>query len=361
MSLHRVMNQVISPWMIEDGPDSDIVMSTRIRLARNIKHYRFPHLMDEEEALTVVDELNEKLDGKAFEQKVPLLTLRMEELQPIHRRVLMEKHVISPYLAQHATYGACMLSDDERISMMVNEEDHIRIQCLFPGLQLEDSLEMANKVDDWIEQEIDYAFDTQLGYLTSCLTNVGTGLRASVMMHLPGLVLTKQLNRIVPAINQLGFVVRGIYGEGSEALGNIFQVSNQMTLGKSEEETISDLKNVVKQIISQERIAREAMKKVSPISLEDRVYRSLGTLMNSRIIDSKEAAKCLSDIRLGMDLSFITNISTHVFNELMILTQPGILQQYAGAPLDTKERDIRRASLIRERLLLEIHKEDEDK
>jgi protein arginine kinase len=361
MSLHQVMNQAISPWMVENGPESDIVMSTRIRLARNIKKHLFPTLMDKKEALTIVEELDGKLVGKVFEQLGSFHTLKINELQPIQRRVLVEKHVISPYLAERSLYGACVLSENEQISMMLNEEDHIRIQCLFPGLQLEEALAVANRVDDCMEQEVDYAFDKQIGYLTSCLTNVGTGLRASVMMHLPGLVLTKQLNRIIPAINQLGFVVRGIYGEGSEALGNIFQISNQITLGKSEEDTIKDLKSVVKQIISQERIARETMKKASPIALEDKVYRSLGILMNSRVMESKEAARRLSDIRLGIDLSLIPNISTNVFNELMILTQPGILQQYAGIPLNTEERDIRRASLIRERLALEANKEDDEK
>jgi protein arginine kinase len=361
MSLHRVMNQAISPWMIEGGPDFDIAMSTRIRLARNIEHRFFPTVMDKVDAMKLVEELDEKVKGETLEQVGKFHTVKMNELQPIERRVLVEKHLISPYLAERSLYGACVLSENEQVSMMINEEDHIRIQCLSPGLQLEEALAVANKVDDWMEQEVDYAFDKQMGYLTSCLTNVGTGLRASIMMHLPGLVLTKQLGRIIPAINRLGFVVRGIYGEGSEALGNIFQVSNQMTLGKSEEDTIKDLRSVVKQIISQERSARETMKKVSFLSLEDKVYRSLGILMNSRIMESKEAAKRLSDIRLGIDLGFIKNIAPNVFNELMILTQPGILQQYAGIPLSTDERDERRASLIRERLALEVKKEDDDK
>ncbi len=193
--------------------------------------------------------------------------------------------------------------------------------------------------------------------MTSCPTNAGTGLRASVMMHLPGLVLTQQMNRIVPAINQLGLVVRGIYGEGSEALGNIFQISNQITLGKSEDDIVDDLKSVVSQIISQERSAREALAKTSNIQLEDRVFRSYGTLANSRIIETKEAARCLSDLRLGIDMGFIKNISKSILNELMILTQPGFLQQYAGGALSPNERDIRRAALIRERLKMETKDE----
>ena len=174
---------------------------------------------------------------------------------------------------------------------MINEEDHIRIQCLYPGLQIMEALERANAIDDILEEKVDYAFDEDLGYLTSCPTNVGTGLRASVMVHLPALILTRQMNRIIPAINQLGLVVRGMYGEGSEALGNIFQISNQITLGKSEEDIVGDLSSVVQQIIAQERSAREALVKTSNIQLEDRVFRSYGTLVNSRIIETKEACR----------------------------------------------------------------------
>jgi protein arginine kinase len=218
----------------------------------------------------------------------------------------------------------------------------------------------ANEVDDWLEGNIQYAFLEDCGYLTSCPTNVGTGLRASVMMHLPGLIITQQINRIIPAINQLGLVVRGIYGEGSEALGNLFQISNQITLGKSENEIVEDLKSVVNQLISQERSAREALRKTSNIQLEDRVFRSFGILANSRIIETKEAARCLSDVRLGIDMGYIKNISKNILNELMILTQPGFLQQYAGGPLRANERDMRRATLIRERLEMEKKKGEEE-
>ncbi|MCL6572862.1 MAG: protein arginine kinase, partial [Bacillus sp. (in: Bacteria)] len=265
-------------------------------------------------------------------------------------------HLISPHLAEESPYGAVLLTENEEVSIMINEEDHIRIQCLFPGLQLSVALDTANEIDDWLESNIQYAFDEKLGYLTSCPTNVGTGLRASVMMHLPGLILTQQINRIIPAINQLGLVVRGIYGEGSEALGNIFQISNQITLGKSEEDICRDLKGVVSQLISQERSARVALRKTSNIQLEDRVNRSLGVLSNSRIIESKEAARCLSDVRLGIDMGYIDNMSKTILNELMILTQPGFLQQYAGGPLRPFERDIRRASLIRDRIKMEHEK-----
>jgi len=356
VSLERFLNQAVSSWMSEEGPDSDIVLSSRIRLARNFDAYKFPTLFSHEEAKKIIENLEgifQKTDLQKFGQ---MELLKVDSMQPLQKRVLVEKHLISPNLAEDSPYGAVLLTENEEVSIMINEEDHIRIQCLFPGLQLSEALDAANEIDDWLESNIQYAFDEQYGYLTSCPTNVGTGLRASVMMHLPGLILTQQINRIIPAINQLGLVVRGIYGEGSEALGNIFQISNQITLGKSEVDICRDLKGVVSQLISQERSAREALRKTSNIQLEDRVFRSLGVLTNSRIIETKEAARCLSDVRLGIDMGLIDNMPKTILNELMILTQPGFLQQYAGGPLRPHERDIRRAALIRERLKMEQQK-----
>jgi protein arginine kinase len=353
MSLEGFLNQAVSSWMSEEGPESDIVLSSRIRLARNIDQFQYSFLNSSEEALKVIETVKSRIKKGSFANTGNMDLLMMDELQPIQKRILVEKHLISPHLAENANHGACLLSENEEISIMINEEDHIRIQCLYPGLQLLEALNTAFQIDDWLEEEINYAFDEKVGYLTSCPTNVGTGLRASVMLHLPGLVMTQQLNRIIPAINQLGLVVRGIYGEGSEALGNIFQISNQITLGKSEQDIVEDLKSVVGQIVSQERSVRDTLVKTSNIQLEDRVYRSFGVLTNSRIIETKEAAKCLSDVRLGIDIGYINDIPRNILNELMILTQPGFLQQYAGGPLRPNERDIRRASLIRERLKME--------
>ncbi|MDN3019623.1 protein arginine kinase [Paenibacillus sp. BSR1-1] len=360
MSLERFLNQAVSSWMCAEGPDSDIVLSSRIRLARNFYEYPFPTLFSHEEAKKIILEMEEILKISPFQKFGQMELLKIDEIQPLQKRVLVEKHLISPHLAEDSPYGAILLTENEEVSIMINEEDHIRIQCLFPGLQLSEALDAANEIDDWLESNIQYAFDEKHGYLTSCPTNVGTGLRASVMMHLPGLMLTQQINRIIPAIHQLGLVVRGIYGEGSEALGNIFQISNQITLGKSEEDIGRDLMGVVSQLISQERSAREALRKTSNIQLEDRVFRSLGVLSNSRIIESKEAAKCLSDVRLGIDMGYINDMPKTILNELMILTQPGFLQQYAGGPLRPHERDIRRAALIRERLNLEKEKIGEE-
>lgn len=348
MSLERFINQQTTAWMSGTGPDSDVVLSTRIRLARNLENVPFPTILSMERAKEVVDQIN-----KSASDSLSLELLKMEDISQLHKKVLVEKHLISPYLAETSLYGAVLISEQEDVSIMVNEEDHLRIQCLASGLQLHETLEKANQIDDAIEGRVPYAFDEKMGYLTACPTNVGTGLRASVMIHLPGLVLTRQMSRIIPAISQLGLVVRGIYGEGSEALGNIFQISNQLTLGKSEEDIINDLDSVVHELMSREQSARDALMQTSPIQLEDRIFRSYGILSNSRVIETNEAFQCLSDVRLGIDLGYITHIPKSILNELMILTQPGFLQQYAGGPLRAEERDIRRAALIRERLELE--------
>jgi protein arginine kinase len=353
MSLQTIINQAISPWMKSDGPDDDIVLSSRVRLARNMKNYLFPTLLSTEKAKEICSLVKNYFEGNTSLPFGPFEYIEMEQMEPIEKRVLVEKHLISPNLVEDSIYGACILSENEQLSIMINEEDHLRIQSLFPGLQLKEALKLANDIDNYIESQLEYAFDENIGYLTSCPTNVGTGLRASVMMHLPALVMTNQLSRMIPSINQLGLVVRGIYGEGSEALGNIFQISNQITLGKSEEEITDDLITIVQQLIQQERSVRDALMKTSTIQLEDRVYRSLGILKFSRVIETKESAKCLSDVQLGIDLGIIEDLPKRLLSELMVLTQPGILQQYAGQPLQPVERDIRRATLIRERLDLE--------
>ncbi|SDN63705.1 protein arginine kinase [Fictibacillus solisalsi] len=353
MSLEHFISEAISPWMKEEGPDSDIVLSSRIRLARNLENYNFPDFASKEESETVIRKVHEANGDQEYGNCGKFEILSLDQLKPLAKRVLVEKHLISPHLAEQSKYGAVMLNEDESVSIMINEEDHLRIQCLFAGFQLKEALKLAGELDDWLEEKVDYAFDEERGYLTSCPTNVGTGLRASVMMHLPALVITKQMSRIIPAINQLGLVVRGIYGEGTEAQGNVFQISNQITLGKSEEDIVEDLRGVVLQLIQQERAARNNLQQGLKIQLEDRIFRSYGVLANSRIIQSKEAAQCLSDVRLGIDLGVIQGISRSILNELMILTQPGFLQQYANEMLGPDERDILRATLIRERVELE--------
>jgi len=354
MSLEHFMKNAISEWMRVKGPKSDIVFSSRVRVARNLSGLPFPMLITASQAEEVVNRVEEALKKEDLH---PIFRgaelIRMRDLGDLEKRVLVEKHLISPMLAEESRHGAVLLSQDESVSIMINEEDHIRIQCLFPGLQLENAWKLANDIDDWLERHLTYAFDDRWGYFTSCPTNVGTGIRASVMVHLPALAMTQQLNQLFPAITQVGLAVRGIYGEGSEALGQLYQVSNQVTLGLSEEEILDNLQAVVRQIIDHEQNARMKLMDASPIQLEDRVYRSYGILAHSRIIDSKEAMMRLSDVRLGIDLGLIRGVSANVMNELMVMTQPGFLQKYAGGRLNAEQRDIRRSKLIRERLAME--------
>ncbi|QPC48008.1 protein arginine kinase [Mangrovibacillus cuniculi] len=346
-----------SPWMDWNGPENDIVLSSRIRLARNLEDIEFPTTHSLEEGKHVLKKIYDAWKEEQQTINVPSYWTLMSELSSLKRAVLVEKHLISPLLASHEENGAVLISEKENVSVLVNEEDHIRIQSLLPGLQLKEAFQTATEVDDLLEKSLTYSYHDSFGYLTSCPTNVGTGLRASVLIHLPGLVLTNRINRLITAVSQLGLVVRGIYGEGSEALGNMFQISNQTTLGKSEEELIEHLESVVHQIIQQERLARETLVKQSNIQLEDRVHRSFGTLKYARIIESKEASQCLSDIQLGIDLGYIKGLQRPLLTELMIQSQPAFLQLGAGETLSASQRDVRRANLIRSRLKEELKEE----
>lgn len=350
MAIERFLQPRASSWMANDGENVDIAMSTRIRLARNLSDYRFPYSFSEDEALKVDKEVSAVLLDKGNELNHSFTHINIQETPKLQREVLVEKHLISPYLANGTHSGSVLLSENEELSVMVNEEDHLRIQSLQSGFHLQEAYQVANQLDSLLEKSLSYAFHEKFGYLTSCPTNTGTGMRASVMLHLPALTMSHQITRIIPAISRLGMVVRGIYGEGSEALGNVYQISNQMTLGKSEYDILQDLQNMTDQIIQQERLSREAILNNSPVALEDRIYRSLGTLTHSRLLTTEEAATCLSDVRLGIDLKMIEHMDMSILNELMIFMQPAFLQQYAGKPLQPKERDFARAKLFRERL-----------
>lgn len=350
MSIENFIRNAVTGWMAAHGEHSDIVMSTRIRLARNLTGYRFPIAFTEDDAMAV----DKATAGVLVDSKQPNYSyMKMSELPSLERLVLVEKHLISPHLANPDRYGAVILSEDETVSVMVNEEDHIRIQCIYPGLQLRAAYEKADAVDDLLESELAYAFDEDFGYMTSCPSNTGTGMRASVMMHLPALTMTKQIDRIIPAISRLGMVVRGSYGEGSDAPGNVYQVSNQTTLGRTEQEILVDLGNITSRLIAHERKSREVLLAKSRLALENRLFRSLGTIVYARLLPSGEAARCLSDVRLGIDLGIIQDVDVSILNELMIFMQPGFLQQFAGTELSQEERDIFRAKLFRERLNIE--------
>lgn len=350
MASGRFFKQALSEWMHGTGPDADIVSSSRIRIARNVSAYPFPMLATKSQSQEVLDKVAEVAKGDDLSKFGKFTLIKLADLNELEKKVLVEKHLISPNLANESQNGAVILSENESISIMVNEEDHLRIQCLRPGFQIKDAWTIANQVDDLFEKHLEYAFDEKRGYLTSCPTNVGTGIRASVMLHLPALVLTQQINRILQAITQVGLAVRGLYGEGSEAIGNLFQISNQITLGQSEEEIIDNLHSVVRQIIEHERTSRRTLLSESRYRLQDRICRSFGILSNAFIIDSKEAAQRLSDVRLGIDLGIIQGVSPEVMNELLVMTQPGFLQLLTGEKLSPDDRDYRRAELIRKRI-----------
>lgn len=350
MSKRPYVEEALSDWMKGSGPETDVVISSRIRIARNLTGKPFPMLATTQQAQEVLEQLTAVAQTEELQHYGPFETIELSRLTELERRVLVEKHLISPNLANESRSGAVVLSENEAVSIMVNEEDHLRIQCLYPGLQIKEAWGLASRIDDIFEEATDYAFDERRGYLTSCPTNVGTGIRSSVMMHLPGLVLTQQINRILSAITQVGLAVRGIYGEGSEATGNLFQISNQITLGQSEGEIIENLYNVVRQIIEHERAARNRLLEDSKVRLEDRIQRSYGILSHAMIMDSKEAAQRLSDVRLGIDLNLIQDVTPQAMNEMMVLTQPGFLQQVFNEKMSPELRDVRRAELIRKQL-----------
>lgn len=351
MTLKKYIKDISAKWMEGSGPDSRYVLSTRVRFARNLKNVPHPFLAGDKETEDVVNKVNEAIKrGSAGLGKHNLYWMR--DLDPLDRKVLVEKHLVSPLLAKEDRNSALIIREDEAISIMLNEEDHVRIQCLFPGLQLEKAFEFADQIDNLIEESVDYAFDEKWGYLTTCPTNVGTGMRASVMLHLPGLVMTGQINRVLSAIGQVGLAIRGIYGEGTEMVGNIVQLSNQITLGQSETDILKKLEGIARQLIDQEEKAREELVQDGETGLADKVGRAYGQLRYARIISSSEAMSLLSLVRLGCDIGFLKEVDSNLLNELLVLIRPANLQKLAGEELNSQERDIRRANLIRERICM---------
>lgn len=331
------------------GKDNDIVISSRIRLARNIEDKRMPTLMNQTQAKEIEDLVYDSISksNSAIANQFQLIDMNDSTL--LEKQVLVEKHLISPDLSK-SRIGSVLLQQKEQISIMINEEDHIRIQCILPGFQLNDVWDVANKIDDLMEESVRFSFDKKWGYLTACPTNIGTGMRASVMLHLPCMVLTGQINSLMEAITKLGLTIRGLYGEGSEFIGDLFQISNQITLGFSEEEIIAKLHSVVKETIKRERQIRKYLQEYNPINLEDKIYRSYGILQYARSISFNECMKLLSYTRLGIDLGYIEEIDIQVINHLMINTQAGMLQKRFNKTMEEKNRDQVRSQYIREKL-----------
>lgn len=348
--MNKFVDQTLQSWMLGGGPEGDIILTSRIRLARNLEGVPFPNRNRANELAKVVEDVaavkdNLERDGRTYE------LMAMDDLEPLERSILVEKHLISPNLVENSSHRAVLIRNDAAVSILINEEDHLRIQCLEAGLALKKALADADKVDDLLEESLTFSFSEQLGYLTSCPTNVGTGMRASCMLHLPALVITQQINRIVGTVTQLGVAVRGLYGEGTEASGNIFQVSNQFTLGYTEAEIVERLSGVVQQIVDQERAARELLLKDSGAALADRLWRSYGILRYARRITAKEALAKLSEVRLGTDMKIISGLQPELFNELLVITRPNyITNQCKLKNLPMKQSDSLRASIIREKL-----------
>lgn len=328
----------LSPGLGE-GP----VISSRIRLARNLEEFSFPGWASEEGKKEVWQQLSQIFDG----MDEPFVSLAMGEISNLDKEILFERHLISQELALKESGCGVLVSPDECLSVMINEEDHIRIQSLQPGLNLLEAWKHADQIDDQLEAVLSYAFSSKLGYLTSCPSNVGTGMRASVMLHLPGLVLMEEMDPVINGISKIGLAVRGMWGEGTEAAGNMFQISNQITLGRREDEIIAHLEQIVCELIEHEKNARQRLMKDRAPTVEDHVARAEGILSNARMMTSAEALNLLSTLRLGLDLGLVDQFSQREIDRLFIAIQPAHLQKETHKTLDPDDRDIVRAEMLR--------------
>ena len=334
----------MSKWYIGAGEQSDIVVSTRIRLARNITEYPFPNKLNTKSRMELNNVIKEALES---DNKYNLRFLEMRTLARFEAASMAERHIISPEFASDLDGRALMLSPEEDISIMLNEEDHIRLQVMKSGFALDEAYSVANEIDDVLGAKFNFAFDERIGFLTQCPTNLGTGMRASVMLHLPALTLSGQIHKLINTVSKLGLTFRGAFGEGTNAVGDMYQLSNQITLGISEEFAIKNLKAITLQLCAQERTAREEMLK--DVSTEDRIFRAYGLLKWARLLSTKELMENLSFVRLGSVTGKI-NIPIETVNELMVSMQPATINPRAGQKLPTQERDAVRASEVRNKL-----------
>lgn len=347
MNLDELLQHALD-WTQADAPHHKIVMSSRIRFARNLSAFAFPGWAKRPERQRALAAIRPAVE--ALPEMQPCFSASMDALSWLERQVLMERHLISREHASKNVGSGVVISRDGALSVMINEEDHLRMQALKSGLQLDAAFKLLDKVDTELEKHLDYAFSPRLGYLTACPTNVGTGLRASAMLHLPAMVVGDQINQVIQAVGKLGLAVRGLYGEGTEALGNVFQISNQTTLGEREAEILERLNKVVLQIIEHEENARLMLLEKKPRLVYDQVGRAYGILTNARAISSKEALNLLSLVRMGADLGLFPAGTQSLTDELFILIQPAHVQKAAGRKLVAQERDQWRADVIRARL-----------
>ena len=335
-------------WLRGTGPESDIVVSSRIRLARNLSSFPFTNRASALQRAEIDQLLRDKVDKLDLDQRLEYVHL--PGLPPLDRQLLVERQLISRELANAEGPRGVAVAPSETVSVMINEEDHLRLQVIRSGFTLDECWQDIDRLDDALEQRVHYAFSEEFGYLTACPTNVGTGMRASVMLHLPALVLTKQIEKVFRALQKIHLAVRGLYGEGSRASGDFYQISNQVTLGKSETTILTEIREVIPQIIAYERQARSTLTRESRELLHDKVRRSLGTLQNAMMITSEETMDLLSNVRLGINLGLLEDITIPTVNELFIHTQSAHLQKLMGSSLDTEERNSARARYLRTKL-----------
>ncbi len=334
-------------WLAMDR-DTGVVISTRIRLARNIRGARFPGWMDKEDTIKVCSRIKEAFAKvKVLHEQV---YVDMGSVDAMEKEVLKERHLISYELAGKGIGSGLILAENEHTAIMINEEDHIRMQTISPGMELESVWKKINAIDTESEKYLDYEFSTGLGYLTSCPSNVGTGMRASVMLHLVGLKLTNDIDKVIKGLNSLGLAVRGMLGEGTDAFGNMFQISNQSTLGETEEEIIEKLVRMISSVVAHELNARDRLMEKNRMLVLDHIGRANGILANARLLTSREAIDLLSILRLGIYYGLVKNISVPLINETILLTQPGHLQKINGKILSSEERDELRSEVVRRKL-----------
>src|SRR5712671_2319030 len=330
------------------GPHDRIVMSSRVRLARNLKDAAFPGWAKKPERIRILELIRPAIES--LPEMKAAFSETMDSLSTLDKQILVERHLISREHAAKSGGSGLVLNREETLCFMINEEDHLRMQALRPGLQLRQAWTAIDQADSALEKKLNYAFNTDLGYLTACPTNLGTGIRVSAMLHLPGLVLAEQINPIIQSVNKLGLAVRGLYGEGTEALGNVFQVSNQMTLGESESAIVERLEKVLGQIIEHEENARGTLMEKKPKMVLNHIGRAYGILANAHSISSKETMNLLSLLRLGVDLGLFPGVERGLVDELFVVTQPAHLQKKFSEKLAAEERDLLRADMLRDRL-----------
>lgn len=346
MKLEELLGRTTS-WLQREEKSS-IVVSTRIRLARNLTGWPFPAWAGEDESDKVWQRLQPVLANlKSLDD---CLSMGMGDIPKLEKSMLVERHLISREHADKGRGSGMVISADETVSIMVNEEDHLRIQLIQPGRNLERAWQRIDALDSEIEGEVDYAFSPRIGYLTSCPSNVGTGMRASAMLHLPALALLEEVNPVVKGLNKIGMAVRGIGGEGTEATGHFYQVSNQITLGGSEKQIVTDLDEIIQELVVHEANARQRLMEKDEPMARNHVGRAIGVLQNAWILTSKEAMELLSAIRLGAEMNLFDGLNSLQVDELMLVTGPAHLQRLEGKRLKARDRDVMRAAFVRSKL-----------